>query len=162
MGGAVAAALHQAGHQVIWASAERSEQTRQRASAAELEDVGSLAELAQRSEILLAICPPHASLELAVALSGFGGIYIDANATSPATAEQIASGSRRPRRHLRRWLDHRPAAAERRLDPPLPVRCRGRSARRRAEHAAARSDRIAGRGDFRLGDQDGARGLDKG
>jgi 3-hydroxyisobutyrate dehydrogenase-like beta-hydroxyacid dehydrogenase len=93
MGGAVAAALHQAGHRVLWASAERSEQTRQRASAAELEDVGSLAELAERSEILLAICPPHASLELAVALSGFSGfsgIYIDANATSPATAEQIA------------------------------------------------------------------------
>jgi 3-hydroxyisobutyrate dehydrogenase-like beta-hydroxyacid dehydrogenase len=91
MGGAVAAALHQAGHRVVWASAERSEQTQQRANAAELEDVGSLAELAERSELLLAICPPHASLELAVALSGFSGIYIDANATSPATAEQIAA-----------------------------------------------------------------------
>jgi 3-hydroxyisobutyrate dehydrogenase-like beta-hydroxyacid dehydrogenase len=91
MGGAVASALRQAGQRVVWASAERSARTQQRASAAELEDVGSLAELAERSEILLAICPPHASLELAVALSGFDGIYIDANATSPATAEQIAA-----------------------------------------------------------------------
>jgi 3-hydroxyisobutyrate dehydrogenase-like beta-hydroxyacid dehydrogenase len=91
MGGAVAAALRQAGQRVVWASAERSAQTQARASAAELEDVGSLAELAERSEILLAICPPDASLELAVALSGFSGIYIDANAISPATAEQIAA-----------------------------------------------------------------------
>jgi len=91
MGAALAAALGAAGRTVIWASAERSRETARRAEAAGIADVGSLGELAARSEIIVAICPPHASLELAVALSGFAGIYVDANAIAPQTAEQIAA-----------------------------------------------------------------------
>jgi 3-hydroxyisobutyrate dehydrogenase-like beta-hydroxyacid dehydrogenase len=91
MGAAVAAALRQAGHTVLWASADRSDATRARAAAAGAEDAGSLVQLAARSEIVISICPPHASLEIAVALAGFSGTYIDANATSPATALEIAA-----------------------------------------------------------------------
>ena len=91
MGGAVAKALREAGRTVVWASAERSPATRQRAQEAGLEDVGSLAELRARSDILLAICPPHSALELAIALNGYSGIYVDANAIAPQTAEQVAA-----------------------------------------------------------------------
>jgi 3-hydroxyisobutyrate dehydrogenase-like beta-hydroxyacid dehydrogenase len=90
MGAAVAALLRERGERVLWASADRSAATVERASAAGLEDAGDVAELHRCCEILLSICPPHAALEVAETAAGFGGIYVDANAISPATARVIA------------------------------------------------------------------------
>ena len=55
-----------------------------------LEDAGSAEEVAGRAEIILSICPPHVALDMAWAVQGFGGLYIDANAISPATAREVA------------------------------------------------------------------------
>jgi hypothetical protein len=87
MGAAIGAAVHE--HDVIWASEGRSDATRARA--AEFRDVGSLAALLAEADVLLSVCPPHAALDVARAASGFDGIYVDANAISPAHAHEIAA-----------------------------------------------------------------------
>src|SRR6185295_5044450 len=89
MGAAVGAVLRGHGHRVLWASAWRSGDTRSRAEAAGLEDTGSLEELVRRSEIILSVCPPHAALEVAGSVSGFRGLFVDANAIAPATAREV-------------------------------------------------------------------------
>ena len=88
MGAAVGAVLRQQGHRVVWASEGRSEATRARAEEAGLEDVGSPAKVAD-AEVVFSICPPHAALEVAGSAS-FAGVYVDANAVSPATAAKVA------------------------------------------------------------------------
>lgn len=90
MGAAVGAALRSAGHEVLWASDERSAATAERAAAADLEDAGGAAELCARCEAIVSLCPPHAALEVARSLRGFAGLYVDANAVSPATALAVA------------------------------------------------------------------------
>ena len=47
--------------------------------------------LVERSRIILGVCPPHAATDLAraVAGQGFAGVYVDANAVSPATVRDI-------------------------------------------------------------------------
>ena len=89
MGAAVGAVLRGQGHRVVWASAGRSEETRARAEQAGLEDVRSVSKLAE-ADIVFSICPPHAALEVAGSLGSFGGVYVDANAVSPATAAKVA------------------------------------------------------------------------
>ena len=93
MGGATGAAAQAAGARVIWASEGRSAASRSRAVAAELEDVGTLAALVEQSDFILSICPPDVAIEIArsVAAQRFAGVYIDANAVSPATARTIAA-----------------------------------------------------------------------
>jgi hypothetical protein len=90
MGAAVGAALRAAGQTVVWVSTGRSAATSRRAEEAGLEDVGALEELVRRSDVVVALCPPHAAVEVARAFPRFAGIYIDANAVSPATARTIA------------------------------------------------------------------------
>jgi len=90
MGAAVAAALRGAGHHVLWASDGRSDETRRRAEEAGLEDAGSAGELARRSDFALSVCPPHAAVDVAQSVSGFGGVFVDANAISPATTREVA------------------------------------------------------------------------
>ena len=90
MGAAVGRCLTDAGHAVLWASQGRGAETAGRARAAGLEDAGSAEEVAGRAEIILSICPPHVALDMAWAVQGFGGLYIDANAISPATAREVA------------------------------------------------------------------------
>ena len=90
MGAAVAAALRARGETVLWASAGRSPATAERAEQAGLEDAGDLDALCSRAEILLSVCPPHAAVDVARTASGFGGIYVDANAVAPETARTIA------------------------------------------------------------------------
>ena len=43
--------------------------------------------------MILSICPPHAALDVArqVAAAGYTGLYVDANAISVATAEQVSA-----------------------------------------------------------------------
>jgi 3-hydroxyisobutyrate dehydrogenase-like beta-hydroxyacid dehydrogenase len=90
MGAAVGAALTANGHSVLWASAGRSAATAARAAQAALEDVGTVEALAARSEVVLSVCPPHTALDVARPLAGYSGIYVDANAVSPATARSVA------------------------------------------------------------------------
>ncbi len=91
MGAAVGAAAKAAGARVLWVSEGRGSDTRRRAEAAGLEDAGSLSALTRASQIILSVCPPEAALDTAraVAAQGFAGIYVDANAVSPATAGEI-------------------------------------------------------------------------
>ena len=88
MGAAVGAVLRGRGNRVVWASEGRSAETRARAEAAALEDVGSVSKVAE-ADVIFSICPPHAALEVAASLGTFGGVYVDANAVSPATAAKV-------------------------------------------------------------------------
>jgi 3-hydroxyisobutyrate dehydrogenase-like beta-hydroxyacid dehydrogenase len=88
MGSAVGAALQAAGHEVVWASAGRSDATRRRADG--FRDAGSIEQLARESEVVLSICPPHAALDVARAVQG-DALYVDANAISPARALEVAA-----------------------------------------------------------------------
>ena len=92
MGAAVGGCLVSAGHEVLWDPAGRSRASTGRALAAELSGA-SLAAIRARSTVIFSICPPHAALDVArqVAAAGYGGIYVDANAVSVATATQVAS-----------------------------------------------------------------------
>jgi 3-hydroxyisobutyrate dehydrogenase-like beta-hydroxyacid dehydrogenase len=90
MGAALGAILRQRGIPVLWASAGRSAETGQRAEDAGLEDVGSVDEVTRRTDVILSVCPPHAALDVARSVSGFTGIYVDANAISPASAHAVA------------------------------------------------------------------------
>lgn len=93
MGASVAAAARAAGHRVLWTSPGRSAATAARAAAAGLEDAGDLGALVGRSDLVLSVCPPHAALDVAaaVAAAGFRGVYVEANAISPAHALQAAA-----------------------------------------------------------------------
>ena len=93
MGAAIGAALIAAGHEVLWASDGRSEATRIRATA--FSDAGTAAELVTRSEVVFSVIPPRAAVELAESLPSFSGIYVDANAVSPATAARVGSAVER-------------------------------------------------------------------
>jgi 3-hydroxyisobutyrate dehydrogenase-like beta-hydroxyacid dehydrogenase len=77
---------------VLWTSEGRSSWSRERALSAGLEDAGTLSALVARSEVIVSVCPPHAAFDMADAVEsvGFKGLYIDANAISPATARGIA------------------------------------------------------------------------
>ncbi len=94
MGAAVGAALVGTGRRVVWASEGRSAETRARAEAATLEDVGTVAEVA-RSAVVVSVCPPHAALEVAGSLAGFGGLFVDVNAIAPSTARRVAAAVER-------------------------------------------------------------------
>src|SRR5438876_7068114 len=91
MGSMVGAAVRSAGARVLWAGEGRSAATRKRASAAGLEDAGSVGSVVRASEVILSVCPPHAAVDVAsqVAALRFAGTYVDGNAVSPATAREI-------------------------------------------------------------------------
>jgi 3-hydroxyisobutyrate dehydrogenase-like beta-hydroxyacid dehydrogenase len=90
MGAAVGQCLAAAGHEVLWVPGGRSAATRERATAAGLEGCG-LAEIAARSDVIVSVCPPAYALDVARQVSGFAGLYLDANAISPATAGEVAA-----------------------------------------------------------------------
>jgi len=92
MGAAVGQCLTAAGHEVLWLAAGRSPASAARAEAAGLTAAASLADLAGRSEMIVSVCPPHGALDVAraVAGTGFGGVYVDANAVAPGTAREAA------------------------------------------------------------------------
>ncbi len=90
MGAALGAVLRVKGEPVVWASSGRSVATAERARNAGLEDVGAVDDVVRRSDVVLAVCPPAAAVDVARSLPAFRGIYVDANAVSPATAQTIA------------------------------------------------------------------------
>jgi 3-hydroxyisobutyrate dehydrogenase-like beta-hydroxyacid dehydrogenase len=91
--GAALAMQVRPGRSILWASSGRSVATADRAEQAGLRDVTTVEELAASSEVILSVCPPHAALDVASSVAGFGftGVYVDANAVSPQTAREIAS-----------------------------------------------------------------------
>jgi len=93
MGGVVGQALRAGGARVLWASDGRSVSSARRAAAAGLEDAGTLAAVVRASDVIFSVCPPHAALDLAraVAAERFGGLYVDANAVSPATTREVGA-----------------------------------------------------------------------
>ena len=93
MGISVAASFIQAGNEVLWASDDRSIESKNRAKSLDsFEDTGWLNGLVNRSKLIISVVPPHAAKDVAFDVSslGFRGIYIDANAISPNTAQQVA------------------------------------------------------------------------
>jgi hypothetical protein len=87
MGAAVGNAVRE---EVLWASEGRSEETAKRAEA--FTDVGSVEELVRTSDVVLSICPPAIAEETAEQVFGLGfdGLYVEANAISPARMLRIA------------------------------------------------------------------------
>src|SRR6516162_10338220 len=90
MGAAVGRCLANRGHTVLWASEGRGAATVARAGAAELKDAGTVASVARDADMILSVCPPHAATDVAWAVHGFRGLYVDANAISPGTAREVA------------------------------------------------------------------------
>jgi 3-hydroxyisobutyrate dehydrogenase-like beta-hydroxyacid dehydrogenase len=88
MGAAVGNVLVACGHDVVWASESRSPATQARAAA--FRDLGTIAAVVAEAEVVLSICPPHAALDVARACAGLDGLYVDANAVSPARAREVA------------------------------------------------------------------------
>lgn len=90
MGAFLGSALAAAGHDVLWASDDRSAATRQRAAA--FTDVGTVQAVAEQAEAIVSICPPAAAVDVAeaVATAHFAGLYVDANAVEPSTVGHIA------------------------------------------------------------------------
>lgn len=91
MGTAVGTQIRAGRHTVLWASEGRSADTAKRAHGAAFEDARTTEELARRCDMIVSVCPPHAAVDVARAFASFDGIYVDANAVSPATAREIAA-----------------------------------------------------------------------
>ncbi len=95
MGSAVGQCLAAVGYKVLWVPEGRSAETAARAGAAGLSDAADLADLVRRSDVIMSVCPPHAAVGIARQVAqarpaAFGGVYLDANAISPATAREVA------------------------------------------------------------------------
>ena len=93
MGSALGRALRVANAcaRVIFASHGRSPDTIARAQADGIEDVGTLEQVVQQSNVILSVCPPANALEVAQQCRSFTGLYVDANAISPQTAQAVAA-----------------------------------------------------------------------
>ena len=93
MGAAVGACLTSRGTHVVWAGESRSEASQQRAKDAALEDLHTLPQTLAAADIVLSICIPSGALDLARHVSSldFRGIYVDANAISPAHSREIGA-----------------------------------------------------------------------
>jgi len=89
MGAAIGASLVKMGHEVCWAGEGRSSATKARADGAGLIDVGTVAAVCGQASIVISVCPPHAAVEVAQQVSGFHGVFVDANAVAPATADEV-------------------------------------------------------------------------
>ncbi|MFF4549230.1 DUF1932 domain-containing protein [Streptomyces sp. NPDC001406] len=93
MGAAVAAQASLNGAEVLWCPHGRSSATRERAQRYGLTAVDDLAELTERADIILSICPPEYAEDVAVEVSAhpFTGIYVDGNAISPASTARVCA-----------------------------------------------------------------------
>jgi 3-hydroxyisobutyrate dehydrogenase-like beta-hydroxyacid dehydrogenase len=89
MGAAVGAALRGNGHDVLWASQGRSPETERRAGEAGLRDVASVGALLAEADVVFSIVPPHAAGAVAADAVGLDGLFVDANAVSPATVRGL-------------------------------------------------------------------------
>jgi 3-hydroxyisobutyrate dehydrogenase-like beta-hydroxyacid dehydrogenase len=126
MGAAIAMQLRR-GRPILWASSGRSVATAERAEQAGLCDVATVEALAESSEVILSVCPPHAALDVAssVAELGFTGVYVDANAVSPQTAREIGSAIEK---HGGRYVDGGIVGSPPRKDVPTRIYLSGPTA----------------------------------
>lgn len=93
MGAAVAACAATNAAEVLWCESGRSTASAERAARFGLAPVPTLADLLNRSDIVISLCPPAAAEELArdVARHGFAGVYVEANAINPERTQRIAA-----------------------------------------------------------------------
>ncbi|WP_410540544.1 DUF1932 domain-containing protein [Streptomyces sp. KL2] len=93
MGAAVAACAATNAAEVLWCEAGRSSASAARAAQFCLTPVAELAELLDRSDIVISLCPPAAAEDLAHDVAGhrFTGVYVEANAISPERTQRIAA-----------------------------------------------------------------------
>ncbi|WP_445277450.1 DUF1932 domain-containing protein [Streptomyces sp. DSM 41033] len=92
MGAAVAACAATNASEVLWCETGRSAATTARADRFELSPVATMAELLERSDIVISLCPPAAAEDLAHEVAGhrFAGVYVEANAINPVRTQRIA------------------------------------------------------------------------
>lgn len=96
MGGAIAAELAQAGHEVHWVATGRSAATAARAEAAGAITHESPDLAVAAADVVLSICPPDHALEVASGVanaaiaSGTHPTFVDANAIAPITMHAVA------------------------------------------------------------------------
>ncbi|WP_333774685.1 NAD(P)-dependent oxidoreductase [Streptomyces sp. IBSBF 3136] len=92
MGAAVAACAATNAAEVLWCETGRSTASVERAARFGLTAVATLAELLDRSDIVISLCPPAAAEDLARDVAGhrFAGMYVEANAINPERAKRIA------------------------------------------------------------------------
>ncbi|MGA5207942.1 DUF1932 domain-containing protein [Streptomyces variegatus] len=93
MGAAVAACAATNAAEVLWCETGRSTASVERADQVGLTPVATLAELLDRSDMVISLCPPAAAEDLArdVAACRFAGVYVEANAINPQRAQRIAA-----------------------------------------------------------------------
>lgn len=93
MGAAVAACAATNAAAVLWCQTGRSTASAARAARFGLTPVAELAELLDRSDIVISLCPPAAAEDLARDVAGhrFDGVFVEANAISPERAQRIAA-----------------------------------------------------------------------
>jgi 3-hydroxyisobutyrate dehydrogenase-like beta-hydroxyacid dehydrogenase len=91
MGAPVAACAAANGHRVLWTPEGRGPATRARAQQHGLEPA-PLEQLLADADVLLSLCPPAAAVDVAaqVAELGFNGVFVEANAISPASVVRVA------------------------------------------------------------------------
>ncbi|BAY43324.1 6-phosphogluconate dehydrogenase NAD-binding protein [Scytonema sp. HK-05] len=95
MGQAIASVLNQHGLRTVAALDERSQRTRQLASEAKIEDVGSLKRLVVESDLILSVLVPAAAPQAAAQVAeviqevGKSILYADCNAIAPYKVKQI-------------------------------------------------------------------------
>ncbi|WP_445282620.1 DUF1932 domain-containing protein [Streptomyces sp. DSM 118148] len=92
MGAAVAACAATNAAAVLWCETGRSTASVERAAQFGLTPVATLAELLDRSDIVISLVPPAAAEDLArdVAAHRFAGVYVEANAINPTRTQRIA------------------------------------------------------------------------
>ncbi|MEU1555674.1 DUF1932 domain-containing protein [Streptomyces scabiei] len=93
MGAAVAACAATNAAAVLWCETGRSTASVERAARFGLTPVVTLAELLDRSDIVISLCPPTAAEDLACDVAGhhFAGVYVEANAINPERTKRIAA-----------------------------------------------------------------------
>ncbi|MEU2730577.1 DUF1932 domain-containing protein [Streptomyces griseoviridis] len=92
MGAAVAACAATNAADALWCETGRSTASVERAAEFGLTPVATLAELLDRSDIVISLCPPAAAEDLARDVAGhrFAGVYVEANAINPERTTRIA------------------------------------------------------------------------
>lgn len=91
MGAAVGRQAVVGGSAVRWVSGNRSVATRQRAHDAGLVEYAELAAALDGTDVVLSICPPAHAEEVARAVAGYTGVYVEANAITPSRTQRIAA-----------------------------------------------------------------------
>lgn len=91
MGSSLAQCLQSQNHEISWVEEGRSQATQLRAIELGLLTQPTLTAALSQVAVVVSICPPEFAVEVATEVNdcGFDGIFVDANATSPMTAEEI-------------------------------------------------------------------------